>query len=136
MAYYSFTKQILAGEPIRIFNYGKMRRDFTYIDDIVDGVLAALERPPAANGNEPPACIYNLGNSRSENLMDFVAALEKALGAKATYDFQPMQPGDVQETSADITASTKDLGFVPHTRMDEGIAKFVAWYKGYYESKK
>lgn len=132
MAYYSFTKQILAGEPIKIFNHGDMRRDFTYVDDIVHGVLSALERPPSAHGSEPPAKVYNLGNSNAERLMDFVGTLESALGKKAVYDFQPMQPGDVPATFADISDSTRDLGFQPRTRISEGIAKFVAWYKSYH----
>jgi UDP-glucuronate 4-epimerase len=132
MAYYNFTKQILAGEAIKIFNHGAMRRDFTYIDDIVQGVLAALERPSVAKDGQPPAQLYNLGNSKSENLMDFVAVLEEALGKKAAYDFQPMQPGDVPETFADIAASTRDLDFQPETNIKDGIAKFVAWYKSYY----
>lgn len=132
MAYYNFTKQILAGEPIKIFNHGAMRRDFTYIDDIVEGVVAALECLPIAKDGEPPARLYNLGNSKSENLMDFVAVLEEALGKKAAYDFQPMQPGDVPETFADIAVSTRDLGFQPKTDIKDGIAKFVAWYKSYY----
>lgn len=129
MAAYIFTKQILAGEPIRVFNNGKMKRDFTFIDDVVTGVLAALERPPAGS---PPAKLYNLGNSRAENLMDFIAALEKALGQKAQTDFQPLQPGDVAETFADITASARDFGFRPKTPISEGIPKFVEWYKGYH----
>ena len=132
MAYYHFTKQILAGEPITIFNHGAMRRDFTYIDDIVQGVLAALEHPPIARDGQPPTRLYNLGNSKAEKLMDFVAALEAALGKKAIYDFQPMQPGDVSETFADISASTRDLGFQPHTRIEEGLAKFVAWYRSFH----
>lgn len=133
MAYYSFTKQILAGEPIKIFNHGDMRRDFTYIDDIVQGILAAVERPPMAKEGEPPVRLYNLGNSNAEKLMDFVTALEKAIGTKAQYDYQPMQPGDVPATFADITASTRDLGFQPRTRIDEGLGKFVSWYKSYYK---
>ncbi len=133
MAYYSFTRKILAGEPIKIFNNGNMRRDFTYIDDIVKGVLAAIERPPVARNNEPPAAIYNLGNSQSEKLMDFVAALEVILGKKAVIDFQPMQPGDVTDTFADITASTRDLSFHPRVNIAEGLGKFVAWYKEYHD---
>jgi UDP-glucuronate 4-epimerase len=132
MAYYSFTKQIVADKPITIFNHGNMRRDFTYIDDIVQGVLASLDRPPVAKEGEPPARLYNLGNSKAEKLMDFVGILESALGKKATYDFQPIQPGDVPETFADIEASTRDLGFQPRIGIEEGIAKFVGWYKGYH----
>jgi UDP-glucuronate 4-epimerase len=132
MAYYSFTESILAGKPITIFNKGQMRRDFTYIDDIVKGVLAAIDKPPVAKTGEPPAKLYNLGNSKAENLMDFVTTLERALGRKAVYDFQPMQPGDVPETFADITATTRDLGFRPQTSIDEGLQHFVKWYQSYY----
>lgn len=132
MAAYLFTKQIMADGPIKVFNHGKMRRDFTYIDDIVAGVLAALDRPPVS---DPPHGVYNLGNSRTENLMDFIAVLEKALGKKAQMDFQPMQPGDVPETYADIAASERDLGFHPKTAIAEGIPKFVAWYKDYHQPR-
>ena len=130
MAYYSFTRQILAGENIAIYNNGDMRRDFTYIDDIVAGVLAAIEKPPSG---DVPAKIYNLGNSKAEKLMDFVAALESTLGKKAKYDFQPMQPGDVPATFADIADSTRDLGFKPKTSIAEGLAGFAAWYKSYHK---
>ena len=133
MAAYLFTKQIMATEPIKVFNRGKMRRDFTYIDDIVTGVLAALDRAPAATSDTPPARIYNLGNAHAEGLMDFIGTLEKTLGKKAAYDFQPLQPGDVPETFADIAASTRDLGFHPKTGIHEGISKFVAWYKDYHK---
>jgi len=129
MAAYMFTRDILAGKPIKVFNHGKMKRDFTYIDDVVTGVLAVLTKPPVADN--PPTRLYNLGNSHAENLMDFIGVLEKALGKKANYDFQPMQPGDVVETFADITASTRDFGFRPHTSIAEGIPKFVEWYRGY-----
>lgn len=132
MAYYSFTQQILACEPIKVFNQGEMSRDFTYIDDIVEGVLASLDRPPRATDGEPPARLYNLGNSKAENLMDFIGVLESALGKKARHDFQPMQPGDVPATFADITDSTRDLGFIPRTNITHGIAKFVAWYRSYH----
>jgi len=132
MAAYIFTRQILAGEPIRIFNNGNMRRDFTYIDDIVAGVLGVLDKPPRKEEDAPSARLYNLGNSRAENLMDFVAVLEEALGKKAEYDFQPMQPGDVAETFADIEASTRDFGFSPKTSIREGIPRFVEWYRSYH----
>jgi UDP-glucuronate 4-epimerase len=132
MAAYLFTKQILAGQPIKVFNHGNMRRDFTYIDDIVNGILATLDRPPIAAGGEPPARLYNLGNSCAESLMDYIAAIESALGKKAQIDFQPLQPGDVPETSADIAASKRDLGFEPKTTIKEGIPKFVAWYGEYH----
>ena len=127
MAYYSFTKNILAGEPIKLFNHGQMRRDFTYIDDVVQGVLAVLNHPPTKE-----AALYNLGNSKAENLLDFVATLEQTLGKKAQTMMEPMQPGDVPETFADITASTRDFGFKPVTGIKDGIAKFVAWYKSYH----
>lgn len=130
MAAYTFARQILAGEPITVFNQGQMRRDFTYIDDIVAGVLAAMDKTPAAD-MAVPATVYNLGNSQAENLMDFISAIEKALGVKAVYDFQPMQPGDVPETFADITASTRDLGFKPTTNIAVGVQKFVDWYRAY-----
>jgi UDP-glucuronate 4-epimerase len=130
MAAYIFTRQILAGEPITVFNHGKMRRDFTYIDDIVAGVLATLDRPPM--NDTPPARVYNLGNSHSENLLDFIGVIEKSLGKKAVMDFLPLQLGDVPETSADITASTRDLGFQPKTSIGIGIPQFVEWYQGYH----
>ena len=135
MAAYLFTDAIVNNRPVTIFNHGKMRRDFTYIDDIVAGTLAALDRPAIAADGEPPARLYNLGNSRAENLMDFVAAIESALGKKAVYDFQPLQAGDVPETFADITASTRDLGFRPQTSLHEGVPRFVAWYRGHHGSK-
>ncbi len=129
MAAFLFTRAILAGEPIAVFNGGEMWRDFTYIDDIVAGVLAALSRkPPAA----PPHAIYNLGNHRSEKLTDFIAVLEKALGRKAQVKFEPMQPGDVARTYADIEASRRDLVFEPKTPISEGIPRFVAWYREHY----
>ncbi len=132
MAAYIFARQISAGEKIKVFNYGKMRRDFTYIDDIVPGVLAALDRPLVDNGMESPQALYNLGNSQAENLMDFIGVVEKALGKKAIMDFQPMQAGDVPETFADIAASTRDLGFKPVVGIEEGIPRFVEWYRGYH----
>jgi len=132
MAYYSFTRKILAGEPIPVFNNGEMRRDFTYIDDIVDGVLACLDRPPADDGSAAPARLYNIGNSRTESLMDFIAEIERALGRKAEIDLQPMQPGDVHETYADIEDTRRDFGFDPKTTIAEGLARFVAWYKEYH----
>ena len=111
MAAYIFARQISAGQPIKVFNHGKMRRDFTYIDDIVSGVLAALEKPPQDKSGEPPMALYNLGNSQAEDLMRFIGVLENALGQKAVMDLQPMQPGDAPETYADISASMRDLGF-------------------------
>lgn len=132
MATYLFTSRILSGQPIKIFNQGKMRRDFTYIDDIVSGVLSALGKPPQDKGAESPAALYNLGNSHAEDLMRFIALLEDALGRKAIVDFQPMQPGDIPETFADIASSERDLGYKPTTNIEEGIPKFVEWYRGYH----
>ena len=129
MAYFSFTKAILAGEAIPVFNEGKLERDFTYIDDVVAGVLAALERPA---DSAQPHRIYNLGNNKPEPLMRFIKTIETALNCKAKLDFQPMQPGDVKATAADIDDSTRDLGFLPRIGIDEGIPRFVRWYKDYY----
>lgn len=131
MAYSIFVKKILAGKPIPVFNNGEMRRDFTYIDDIVMGVLACLEKPPVDDGN-PPYRLYNIGNNRTEKLMDFIAEIEKALGRKADIDFQPMQAGDVHETYADIEPMRKDFGFDPTTGIDVGIPRFVEWYRKHY----
>ena len=132
MAAFIFIRKILAGEPIPVFNEGDMRRDFTYIDDIVAGVLACAERPPVGGGGTPPVAIYNLGNNRSEPLMRFISILEEALGKKAVLDLQPMQTGDVKETYADIEAAQRDLGFEPKTTIDEGLPRLVAWYRDYY----
>jgi UDP-glucuronate 4-epimerase len=131
MAAYLFTQQIMQGEPIKVFNHGDMRRDFTYIDDIVNGVVAATSHIPAS---DMPAQIYNLGNSHAEKLMDFIGVLEYALDKKAVYDFQPMQPGDVLETFADISASKRDLNFKPNITITDGIPKFVEWYKKYHKA--
>jgi len=129
MAYYSFTRAIIEGKPIRIFNHGEMWRDFTYIDDIVQGTVRALRRP--ATG-EPPHAVYNLGNCRPQKLTDFVAVLEEKLGLKASLIFAPMQAGDVTHTFADIEASRRDLGFAPVTPIEMGLKHFVGWYKGYH----
>jgi UDP-glucuronate 4-epimerase len=129
MAAFLFTKAIVAGEPIKVFNRGEMWRDFTYIDDIVDGVVRALDRPPTGT---PPCKIYNLGNHKVEKLTDYIKLIEEALQRKAIMDLQPMQPGDVPMTSADIEASQRELGFEPTTPISSGIPKFVDWYKDYY----
>ncbi len=134
MAPFIFTRKILAGEPIAVFNRGDMRRDFTYVDDIVAGVVACLDRPPADGGVEaPPYAIYNLGNHRAEPLMRFIGVLEEALGRKAIIDLQPMQDGDVKETFADISASVADFGFDPSVPIDEGVPRFVSWFRDYYD---
>ena len=129
MAYFKFTKAILAGQPIQVYNHGDMRRDFTYIDDIVDGILGALGNAPAG---PRPHNIYNLGNHRSEQLMDLIRHLETHLGAAAITDMQPMQPGDVRETYADITDATRDFGYHPKTRLEDGLKPFVEWYRSYH----
>ena len=130
MAAYLFTSAILAGQPIRVFNKGRMARDFTYIDDIVAGTLAAHDRPPAGG---VPHRIYNLGNHRPEQLLDFIAVLERLLGRTATKEFLPLQPGDVPESFADIEASRRDLGFDPQTTIEVGLARFVEWYRQYHK---
>ena len=129
MAPILFAKAISAGKLIQVFNHGEMWRDFTFIDDIVDGVLRALERPPAGS---PPHAIYNLGNHKSEKLTTLIAEIEKALNKKAVLEMAPMQPGDVPATFADIAAATRDLGFEPTTPISVGIPKFVGWFRQYY----
>ena len=133
MAAWLFTKAILADEPIKLFNHGKMRRDFTYIDDAVAGVLACLAKPPGDDGKTPPCRLYNLGNHRSEPLEGFVQVLEQVIGKPARRELAPMQPGDVAETYADIEAANRDFGFHPRTKIDEGLPRFVAWYRLYHD---
>jgi UDP-glucuronate 4-epimerase len=129
MAAFLFTRAIIRGEPIRVFNHGDLERDFTFIDDIVDGVLKAMDHLPKAT---PPHALYNLGNSRPERLPDFIAALESAIGKPAIKVAEDMQLGDVKTTYADITGAQRDLGYSPKTPISVGIPKFVAWYRGYY----
>ena len=133
MSAYIFTRAIFEGAPIHVFNQGDMWRDFTYIDDIVSGVLAALGRPPNDAIDEPPHRIYNLGNHKSENLMDFIALIEKACGREAIKVFEALRPGDLKKTYADIEASRRDLGFEPITAIEEGLPRFVEWYRRYHE---
>ncbi len=133
MSAYLFTKAILAGQPITLFNNGEMKRDFTYIDDAVAGVLAALDRPPAPDETGAPHRLYNLGNHRCEPLRRFVELIERDCGRKAEIQYAPMQPGDVPETFAEIEASRRDLGFEPKTSIDEGIPNFVAWFRDYHK---
>jgi len=130
MAAYLFTSAILAEQPIKVFNEGRMARDFTYIDDIVAGTVAAYDRPPA---DGVPHRIYNLGNHRPEQLLDFIGVLERLLGRTATKQFLPLQPGDVPESFADIEASRRDLGFDPQTTIEVGLARFVEWYRQYHK---
>ena len=138
MAMWTFTQALFAGEPLPLYNGGDMRRDFTYIDDIVHGVVACIDSPPEddgspkAGGSSAPHAIYNIGNSRSEDLMRVISLLEEATGRKALLDPQPMQLGDVKDTFADISAIERDLGFSPTTTIDEGIPRFVDWYRGYH----
>ena len=140
MALFKFTKAILAGEKIPVFNYGKHRRDFTYIDDIVEGVIRVLDRPappnPTWNGAQPdpgssnaPWRIYNIGNNNPVELMDYIAALEKALGRKAEMDMLPLQPGDIPDTYADVTDLVEQFDYKPATPVEQGVANFVAWYR-------
>ena len=138
MMLWIFTRKILAGEPIPVFNQGEMWRDFTYIDDIIAGVVACLDNPPPddglekAGGSVKPHRLYNIGNSRSEHLMKVVSLLEEACGRKAVIDFQPMQPGDIPATYADIGAISRDLGYAPTTSIETGVPNFVQWYRGYH----
>ncbi|GAA0735074.1 SDR family NAD(P)-dependent oxidoreductase [Sphingomonas japonica] len=138
MALWIFTRAILAGQPIPVFNNGEMERDFTYIDDIVAGVVAAHDTPPAddgaekAGGSTGPHALYNIGNNRSEPLGRVIELLEQAIGKPAIRDYQPMQPGDVPRTFADIDAIQRDLGYAPTTGIDVGIPRFVDWYRRYH----
>lgn len=138
MAVWTFTKAILDERPIDVFGEGDMRRDFTYIDDIVSGVIAALDNPPAddgivkAGGSSAPHKLYNIGNNRSEELSHLIAVIETACGRQAEKRFLPMQPGDVRDTFADISAIERDLGFRPTTSIEEGIPQFVAWYRNHH----
>ncbi len=134
MAAYLFTRAILAGEPIKVFNEGRMARDFTYIDDIVAGTIAAHDRAPAASptADGVPHRLYNLGNHRPEKLLDFIAVLERALGRTAKKELLPLQPGDVPESFADIETARRELGFEPKTTIEVGLGRFVAWYKHYH----
>ena len=129
MAPFLFTKAILEGRPIRLFNNGEMERDFTYIDDITSGVLAALDAPPP--GPEPHR-LFNLGNHRAEPLRRFVEVLEQACGRKAIIEFAPMQPGDVRATFADVSESQRLLGFSSTTSIEVGLPIFVEWYRSHY----
>lgn len=137
MAMWIFTRKILAGEPIPVFNHGKMQRDFTFIDDIVAGVVAAHDNPPPddgaekAGGSRAPHRLYNIGNHKSEELMRLIEVIEDACGKKAVVDLLPMQPGDVPATYADITAIAGDLGFAPTTTIEQGVPRFVSWYRQY-----
>ena len=139
MALFLFCRAILEGKPITIFNHGNMRRDFTYIDDIVTGVVAALDHPPASHRPEDgqavtPHRVFNIGNHRSEPLMKLVELLEAALGRTAIREYAPMQPGDVEATYADITETEQALGYSPTTPIEVGIPRFVEWYRSFYRT--
>lgn len=144
MALFKFTKSILAGEKIQVFNYGKHRRDFTYIDDIVEGVIRVLDRPAPSNptwsGKQPdpgssmaPWRVYNIGNNSPVELMDYIGAIEKVLGKKAEMEMLPLQPGDVPDTCADVTDLVEQFSYQPKTPVERGVANFVEWYRGYYK---
>jgi len=134
MAYFSFTKKILAGDPIDVYHHGDLQRDFTFIDDVVDGLIAVKGLIPAADEGGVRHKIYNLGNSQPVRLDVFIAVLEKLLGKTAKKRYLPMQAGDVFETYADITESTQDFGFIPKIGIEEGLKHFTDWYRGFYEN--
>ena len=142
MMMWLFTCAILAGEPIQVFGEGNMRRDFTFIDDIVSGVVACHDNPPPDNGEEKaggsrsPHRLYNIGNSRSEELTRVIELLEQAIGRKAEQRLLPMQPGDVRDTFADVSAISRDLGYAPATTIDEGVPRFVKWYMDYHGARR
>jgi UDP-glucuronate 4-epimerase len=129
-----FTRAILAGLPIKVFNHGRMRRDFTYVDDIVEGVLRVLELPPEADGTAAAHAIYNIGNHQAVELEEFIATLERLLGRTAEKEYLPMQAGDVPATYASIDRLRARTGFAPRTPLAEGLARFVAWYRDFYRS--
>lgn len=144
MALFHFTKSIIEGTPIKVFNHGNHRRDFTYIDDIVQGIICVLDESASCNTNwngenpDPgssfsPWKIYNIGNNNPVNLMDYISAIEQALGKKAIKEFLPLQPGDVPDTFADVSDLENDFGYKPSTPLKEGVYKFVEWYKDYYK---
>jgi UDP-glucuronate 4-epimerase len=133
MAYFSFTRDILAGQAIKVFNHGKMSRDFTYIDDIVAGLVGALDKPPPDQADAPPHRVFNIGNHHPEPLLDLIACIEQATGCKAVLQFLPMQDGDVTATYADVHRLEQLVGFAPTTPLRVGIERFVEWYRAYHE---
>ncbi len=144
MALFLFTKAILSGEPIEVFNYGKMKRDFTYIDDIVEGIVRVINNIPQGNtnwsGDDPdpgsskaPYKIYNIGNNNPVELSRFIEVIEKCLGIKAKKNMLPLQPGDVTMTYADVDDLIQDVGFKPATPIEVGVKRFVEWYRDYYQ---
>ena len=144
MALFKFTKAILNDDPIEVYNNGEMQRDFTYIDDIVEGVVRVMDSIPSANKNwdaeagdsassTAPYRLYNIGNNSPVGLMDFIEAIEEATGKKAEKKFMPLQPGDVPKTYADVQDLMNDVGFKPETDVKSGVRKFVEWYRDYYQ---
>ena len=137
MALFKFTRNILSGDPISVYNYGQMVRDFTYIDDVVEGIARVIERSPNSSLEIPssgvPWWIYNIGNNSRVDLMDYIKNLEKALGLEAIVEFLPMQDGDVQATEADVTQLENQFDYRPSVNVADGVANFVAWYKSYYK---
>ncbi len=147
MALFLFTKAIIENKPIQVFNHGKMERDFTYIDDIVEGIIRVIDNPPKPNpdwsGQHPepdtspaPYKIYNIGNNNSVKLLDFISEIENEIGKKAQKEFLPIQPGDVKKTWADVSDLIQDLNYQPHTPVKEGIHEFIKWYKEFYKIEK
>jgi UDP-glucuronate 4-epimerase len=145
MALFNFTKAILAGEKIQVFNYGKHRRDFTYIDDIVEGVIRVLDKPAQSNpdwdsavpdpgSSKAPWRVFNIGNNSPVELMDYISALESALGKRADIEMLPMQPGDMPDTYADVSNLIGQFNYQPSTPVDQGVANFVSWYRNYFNS--
>jgi UDP-glucuronate 4-epimerase len=144
MALFTFTRRILAGEPIEVYNYGHHTRDFTYVDDIVEGVVRVLERPAVANpdwspddpdpqSSSAPYRLYNIGSNNPVELLDYISVLEETLGIEARKTLLPMQPGDVADTFANVDDLIRDVGYAPSTPIEVGIRNFVAWYKNYYQ---
>ena len=132
MAYFKFANKMVKGETIQVYNHGEMLRDFTYVDDIVEGISRMIVCPPDENEDGDRYKIYNIGNSHPVKLMDFISILEKAIGTEAKKEFLPMQPGDVYQTYADVSELEKDFDFKPKTTLEEGLTRFAAWFKAYY----
>lgn len=132
MAYFKFAKKIMEDKPIQIYNNGDMMRDFTYVDDIVTGIMNIISNPPAEDSLGAAYKVYNIGNNKPQKLMDFITILENCLGKTAIKEFLPMQPGDVYQTYADVTDLMNDYGFKPDTSLEEGLGKFAEWFKAYY----
>jgi UDP-glucuronate 4-epimerase len=146
MAYFSFAKAIIENQPIQVFNHGKMKRDFTYIDDIVDGIINVMQSPaqpdpnwdskhPDPSRSTAPYRIYNIGNNKPVELLNFVQQIEKNIGKKATIEFKDMQPGDVTATWANVDDLIENFDYTPNTSIENGLERFIEWYKGYYHAQ-